>query len=142
MTFIFIKILMWELSYCHSYCNYIVFLVESNQDGFSSSFLFICIVVGDPIIGRRDLCSHYQVQPRHILCLFQTWTCMPNVVCRCPVFIELIWEVIVRFVDIGKIDGHHCLNFHFIVTLKAHCTPWSPKVTNYCPYNEIMLIFS
>jgi hypothetical protein len=28
---------------------------------------------------------------------------------------QLGWEVIVRFVDIGGIDDHHCLNFLFII---------------------------
>ena len=30
------------------------------------------------------------------------------------VFNELRWQVVVRFVDIGGIDDHHCLNLHFI----------------------------
>ena len=45
MTFILIKILMWELSmlYCHSFYNYIVFLVESNMYGFFIiSFYMYC----------------------------------------------------------------------------------------------------
>jgi hypothetical protein len=29
-------------------------------------------------------------------------------------FTELRWELIVRFVDIGEIVDHHCLNFLFI----------------------------
>ena len=29
-------------------------------------------------------------------------------------FYELRWEVIVRFVDIGGIVEHHCLNFLFL----------------------------
>ena len=28
---------------------------------------------------------------------------------------QLRWGVIVRVVDIGEIDEHHCLNFHFII---------------------------
>jgi hypothetical protein len=32
----------------------------------------------------------------------------------CVQWIQLRWEVIVRFVDIGEIDNHHCLNFLFI----------------------------
>jgi ABC-type dipeptide/oligopeptide/nickel transport system permease subunit len=27
---------------------------------------------------------------------------------------KLIWEVIIRFVDIGESVAHHCLNFLFI----------------------------
>jgi hypothetical protein len=30
---------------------------------------------------------------------------------RLYMFNELRWEVIVRFVDIGEIVKHHCLNF-------------------------------
>ena len=31
------------------------------------------------------------------------------------VFSALRWEVIVRFIDIGGIDDHHCLNFLFVM---------------------------
>ena len=30
-------------------------------------------------------------------------------------FVQLRWEVIVRFVDIGGMDDHHCLSFLFII---------------------------
>jgi hypothetical protein len=42
-----------------------------------------------------------------------TW--IPNVICRgLFVFSELRWKVIIRFVYIGEISDHHCLNFLFI----------------------------
>jgi hypothetical protein len=40
------------------------------------------------------------------VCLFQAMIWI--------VYIYLIWEVIVRFVDIGGIIDDHCLNFPFI----------------------------
>ena len=43
---------------------------------------------------------------------FQCNTCMLYSY-LCSKFIELWWEVIVGFVDIGGIDDHHCLNFLF-----------------------------
>jgi len=49
------------------------------------------------------------------LCLSQAMTWIFNVILRDPfVFSELKWGVIVRFVDIGGIVDHHCLNFLFI----------------------------
>ena len=33
--------------------------------------------------------------------------------------VQLRWEVIVHFVDIGGIDDHHCLNFLFIIVQRG-----------------------
>jgi hypothetical protein len=69
---------------------------------FFLSFVYICIGVADPLTGLT-----------------------PPYVCACPkpgpgfptsyvvVFwgvqwVQLRWEVIVRFIDIGGIDDHHC----------------------------------
>jgi len=42
-----------------------------------------------------------------------------NVTCRffCVQWVLIRWEVIVRFVENGGIDDHHCLNFLFITSL-------------------------
>ena len=116
------------IHYCHrSFCGY-----ESVQV-FFLSFVYICIAVGDPVIKRRGLRSSYQEErveiqlsrgegwdpinrfnPATLLCLSQTW--ISNVICGgLFMFSEFRWEVILRFVDIGEIDDHHCLNFLFII---------------------------
>ena len=51
------------------------------------------------------------------VCLSQARTSFFNIVCHGFFFFvisELRWEAIVRFVDIGGIYDHHCLNFLFI----------------------------
>ena len=34
--------------------------------------------------------------------------------------VKIIVDVIVRFVDIGGIDDHHCLNIHAICSIQTH----------------------
>ena len=51
------------------------------------------------------------------MCLSQSRTRMFNVICRGLFYAQLRWEVIVRFVDIGESDDHHCLNFLFIIQI-------------------------
>ena len=55
--------------------------------------------------------------PPQFLCLSQARTWISNVICHgLFMFSELRQEVFVRFVDIGGIGDHHCLNF-LIITL-------------------------
>ena len=57
------------------------------------------------------------LNPTICLCLSQARTWISNVICRglfCVQWVQLRWEVIVGFLDIGGIDDHHCLNFLFI----------------------------
>jgi hypothetical protein len=68
--------------------------------------------VGIPLTGLTT--AHFCVHPmsdldfqRHVFFFF-------------CVFSEYVWEVIVRFVDIGWIVDHHCLNFLFLSNLKFH----------------------
>jgi hypothetical protein len=137
MTFILIKILMWELSmlYCHSFYNYIVFLVES--------YLYVFFIVSFYMCCRWR--SNYQ-EARY---MFPLTSSTPPHLCACtkpePAFpMSLSSFQWVNMIGDCSICWYcsNCLIFHFIVTLDAHCTPWSPKVTNYCLYNEIMSIFS
>ena len=56
------------------------------------------------------------------LYLSQANSWISNFICRgffCVLWLQLKWEVIVRFVDtcIGEIDDHHCLNFIFIIII-------------------------
>ena len=55
--------------------------------------------------------------PTIFVCLSQTRKCIFNVICHgflCSVS-SLIWELIVRFADIGGINYHGCLNFLFVM---------------------------
>ena len=58
----------------------------------------------DPII---------RFNPVTFVCLSQTRTCISSIICRglFLVLSALRWEVIFRFVDIGRIVDHRCLNF-------------------------------
>jgi len=47
-------------------------------------------------------------------------------------FSVLRWEVIVRFVDIGEIVDHHCLNFLFIVSGEKYNEKLVPDVVPRC----------
>jgi len=52
------------------------------------------------------------------LWLSQARNWISNVICHgiyCVQWVQLRWEVIVRFVDNSGIDDHHCLNFLFIM---------------------------
>ena len=76
----------------------------------------------DPVIKRGGLGSSYQ-EGRVGIPL--TGIILPHF-CACPKpgpgfptlyvvqLVQLRWEMIVRFVDIGGIDYHHCLKFLFI----------------------------
>ena len=54
------------------------------------------------------------------VCLSHARTWISNVICHgiFVVFHGLRWEEVVRFVDIGEIVDHYCLNFHFIIPFK------------------------
>ena len=61
----------------------------------------------------------YRFNPATFLCLSQARTWIFNVICHgnfCVQWVQIKWEMIVRFVDIGGIDDHHCLNFLLITT--------------------------
>ena len=51
----------------------------------------------------------------NILCASQSRTWISNVNVVVFFSVQLRWQVIVRFVDIGEIDDHLCLNFLFII---------------------------
>ena len=77
--------------------------------------IYICIVIGDPVIKRvRVGIPITRFKPPHF--------------CACPkpghgfprsyvvvffMFNDLMWEVNARFVDIGEVVDHYCLNFLF-----------------------------
>ena len=63
-------------------------------------------MIGIPLIS---------LTPPHFVCLSQARTWISNVICG-GLFVLSKWrrEMIVRFVDIGGIVDHHCLNFLFI----------------------------
>jgi len=45
--------------------------------------------------------------------IYRTW--ISNIICHGLFCVQLRWEVIVCFVDIGGIDNYHSLNFLFII---------------------------
>ena len=47
------------------------------------------------------------------VCMSQARTWSSNVICRG----SLLYSVKMRFVDIGGIDNHHCLNFLFTIAI-------------------------
>ena len=55
-----------------------------------------------------------QFNPATCMCLSQARTWISNIICCCLFYVQ--WEVIVRFVDIGEIANHPCLNFRFIAS--------------------------
>jgi hypothetical protein len=67
----------------------------SRGDGWDSINRFSPPFVVPVLNHDRDI-------QRHTPCFF------------CILWVQLRWELIVRFVDIGGIDDHHCLNFLFI----------------------------
>ena len=57
--------------------------------------------------------------PVTCLCLSKARTWISNIPFSfCVQWVQLRWEMILRFVDIGGIDDHHCLNFLFITELQ------------------------
>jgi hypothetical protein len=117
-----------------SYCNVHVYIVINFCDSMCSLVwkpicggfyrLFLCIVVGDPVIKMEGLGSHQRVLHRHIFVSDPRQDLdFPTsyvVVFFFLMFKELRWEVIVRFVDIGEIVDHHCLNSIFSIWKYLH----------------------
>ena len=65
--------------------------------------------------GKRGPINRFH--PATFVCLSQAWTWISSVICRgifCVQWVQLSWEVINGFVDIGGIDDHHCLYVIFI----------------------------
>jgi hypothetical protein len=65
--------------------------------------------------------------PAPFLCLFQAVTWISNGIYMALsfffLFSEIRWEVIVRFVDIGRIVSHHCLSFLYFCWYWQNCWP-------------------
>jgi len=53
--------------------------------------------------------------PPHSCACPKQGPCFPNITCF--QWIQLRWEMIIRFADIGGIDDHHCLNFLFVTVM-------------------------
>ena len=105
-----------------------------------SKYEIIFIIVENHIyrVGIIGIYHHFQLYGDYHTCWgkktqARTWIC--NVIC-CGLFfvqrVQLRWEVIVRFVDIGGNDDHHCLNFLFIKNVITHIrcirfVVWCPR---------------
>ena len=78
-------------------------------------------VVGIPLTGLTlpHLCACPKTQAKdHDFQRHMSWSFL------CVQRVELRWEVIVHFVDIDKIDDHHCLSFLFIIIVVWAWTEW------------------
>ena len=64
--------------------------------------------------SRDEGCDAINLFNVTFVCLFHVRSWIFNVM-SWSFCVQLRWEVIVRFVDIGEIDDHHCLNFLFII---------------------------
>ena len=99
---------------------YVVFLSESEcVQVFFLFFIYICIVIGEPIIRRSVLDPINGFNHVTFLCLFQARTWISNAICRGLPYVQwydLRSLVIVRFVDIGGIVDHHWFNLLFVMS--------------------------
>jgi hypothetical protein len=71
------------------------------------------------------------INPATFLCLLKASTRISSVICRhlfCVKWVQLRWEVVICFVDIGGIDGHHCLTFFSVRRKLSHLNLllWNP----------------
>jgi len=75
----------------------------------------VCTAIGDPVIRGVGF------KPTTSLCLSQA-RILISIIIRCGLFMfnNLTCDVIVRFVNIGGILDHHCLNFLFIHYYSIH----------------------
>jgi len=72
------------------------------------------------LLRREDCAPINRFHPATSVYLSQAKTWIFNVMCLDHIFLvfsDLRWEVILRFVNVGVIVDHHCLNFLFIILL-------------------------
>ena len=93
------------------------FRVKANLCRFFLMFIYIyiCIAIGDPVIKREWLRSHFNPATFLVSVPSQDLDFQHHMSCLFLVFSERRWKVFVCFVDIGGIVDHHCLNFLFII---------------------------
>ena len=82
--------------------------------------------------------------PATILCMSEVRTWISNVICRGPLFVfsEWMWELIVRFVDIGGIVDHRSLfklSFHNLVA-RSRITVRHRKSRWFMYYDSLVII--
>ena len=92
---------------------------------FSSS-VYISIIIGDLlIIGEGRFYPIYQLKPAIFLCISDARTCIFNIICLDTFIVQIRWELAERFVDIGGIAKHHCLNEDLdILVILFWCTTY------------------
>ena len=76
-----------------------------------SSFVYICIAIGDPVIKTGG----FHFNPATFLCPSQGRTWNSNVICRVSLCVQYDNMRSVCLVDIGELDYHNCLNFLFMI---------------------------
>jgi hypothetical protein len=66
-------------------------------DSYTTQMTAHCLIQGDQCNCLSEHVNHNMGFQGHMMCSF------------CIQWVQLRWEVLVRFVDIGGIDDHHCL---------------------------------
>ena len=76
-----------------------------------SSAVYISITIGDLVnIGEGRFYPKYQLKPAILLCMSEARTCIFNIICLGTFCVQIRWELAERFVDVGGIAKHYCLN--------------------------------
>ena len=107
---------------CHSFLwQYVVFLSGSRSVQLSCRLLILPLEIQ---LSREVGWDHInQFNPASLVYLSQARIWIYDVICCglvCVHWVQLRWEVIVCFVDIGGIVDHHHLSFLFITLTKTN----------------------
>ena len=108
-----------------------LFLYHSMKTKTISIHLFIYILPLEiQFQDRRVGIPLTSINPLHFCACTKPGPRFPKsyVVAFCVQWVQLRWEVIVHFVDIGGIDDHHCLNFLFLTYFFSYWWPIQMKV--------------
>ena len=89
---------------------------------YEHSILSVSFILNLPLENLSSYQEEWVGIPLTALTLPHFGACLSDVICRgifCVQWVQLRWEVVVRFVDIGEIVDHHCLYFLFIIYVFA-----------------------
>ena len=90
----------------------------NNSTDITKTFKYVA-PLGIHVSKGKGLDPINRITPAIFFSLSQTKTWISNVICRglfCVRWVQLGWQVIVRFVDIGRINDHHFINFLSILS--------------------------
>ena len=103
------------IHFCDSVCSY---RVEENLCRFFYRLLMYVLEIQLHVLRRKGCASINQSNPAIFYTCPKPGPGFPSpyvVVFLCVQWVQLRWEVIVHFIDIGGIDDHHCLKILFII---------------------------